>query len=61
MNDVAATRSVIVERKLAHKPEKVWRALTQGHLIGECANYRGAGYGWRKFFGALERVVAGLA
>jgi uncharacterized protein YndB with AHSA1/START domain len=24
-------------------------------------NYRGAGFGWQKFFAALERVVAGLA
>ncbi|KJS20196.1 MAG: polyketide cyclase [Hoeflea sp. BRH_c9] len=29
------TRSVIVERELAHPPEKIWRALTQSHLIGE--------------------------
>ncbi len=30
-----ATRSVIVERELPHPPEKVWRALTQDHLIAE--------------------------
>ncbi|HKU95460.1 MAG TPA: SRPBCC domain-containing protein [Vineibacter sp.] len=30
-----ATRSVIVERELPHPPEKVWRALTQGHLLEE--------------------------
>jgi uncharacterized protein YndB with AHSA1/START domain len=29
------TRSVIIERDLAHPPEKIWRALTQGHLIEE--------------------------
>lgn len=29
------TRSVIVERELSHPPEKVWRALTQPHLIEE--------------------------
>lgn len=28
-------RSVIVERELGHPAEKVWRALTQPHLIGE--------------------------
>jgi uncharacterized protein YndB with AHSA1/START domain len=28
-------RSVIVERELPHPPEKVWRALTQPHLIEE--------------------------
>ena len=29
------TRSVIIERDLPHPPEKIWRALTQGHLIEE--------------------------
>lgn len=28
-------RSVVVERALPHPPEKVWRALTQPHLIAE--------------------------
>lgn len=28
-------RSVVLERQLAHPPEKVWRALTQPHLISE--------------------------
>jgi uncharacterized protein YndB with AHSA1/START domain len=28
-------RSVVVERELAHPPEKLWRALTQPHLIEE--------------------------
>ncbi|MBS0527881.1 MAG: SRPBCC domain-containing protein [Proteobacteria bacterium] len=27
------TRSVIVEREIAFPPEKIWRALTQPHLI----------------------------
>jgi uncharacterized protein YndB with AHSA1/START domain len=36
MNNIAAeTRSVIVERDIPHPPEKIWRALTQPHLIGE--------------------------
>ncbi|RWL50352.1 MAG: polyketide cyclase [Mesorhizobium sp.] len=36
MNEVsAATRSVIVEREIAFPPEKIWRALTQPHLIEE--------------------------
>jgi uncharacterized protein YndB with AHSA1/START domain len=30
-----ATRSVIIERKVSYPPEKVWRALTQPHLIAE--------------------------
>lgn len=28
-------RSVVVEREIAHPPEKIWRALTQPHLIQE--------------------------
>jgi uncharacterized protein YndB with AHSA1/START domain len=30
-----ATRSVVVERELPYPPEKIWRALTQPHLIEE--------------------------
>jgi uncharacterized protein YndB with AHSA1/START domain len=34
MTDAAAqTRSVVVERDFAFPPEKIWRALTQPHLI----------------------------
>ncbi len=29
------TKSVVVERDIAHPPEKLWRALTQPHLIAE--------------------------
>ena len=29
------TRSVVVERDFPHPPEKLWRALTQPHLIAE--------------------------
>lgn len=35
MNTVSETRSVVVERDIAHPPEKLWRALTQPHLISE--------------------------
>jgi uncharacterized protein YndB with AHSA1/START domain len=31
----APTRSLVVEREMPHPPEKVWRALTEGPLIGE--------------------------
>src|ERR1700758_3680469 len=31
----AETRSVIVEREFPYPPEKIWRALTQPHLIEE--------------------------
>jgi uncharacterized protein YndB with AHSA1/START domain len=30
-----ATRSIVIERKMPHPPEKVWRALTQSPLIEE--------------------------
>lgn len=29
------TRSVVVEREIPYPPEKIWRALTQPHLIRE--------------------------
>ena len=29
------TLSVVVEREIHHTPEKIWRALTQPHLIAE--------------------------
>lgn len=35
MNTTSQTRSVVVEREIAHPPEKLWRALTQPHLIAE--------------------------
>lgn len=36
MSTVATeTRSVVVEREVAFPPEKIWRALTQPHLIEE--------------------------
>lgn len=36
MNDVSTEpRTVVVERELAHPPEKVWRVLTLPHFIEE--------------------------
>jgi uncharacterized protein YndB with AHSA1/START domain len=32
-NTATETRSVVVEREFPHPPEKIWRALTQPHLI----------------------------
>jgi uncharacterized protein YndB with AHSA1/START domain len=29
------TRSLVIEKELPHRPEKIWRALTQGALIKE--------------------------
>ncbi|AMY00915.1 SRPBCC domain-containing protein [Mesorhizobium ciceri] len=34
-NIAIETRSVIVEREIPYPPEKIWRALTQPHLIEE--------------------------
>jgi uncharacterized protein YndB with AHSA1/START domain len=31
----SGTRSVVVEREIPHPPDKVWRALTQPHLVAE--------------------------
>jgi uncharacterized protein YndB with AHSA1/START domain len=36
MNETSTeTLSVVVEREVPHPPEKIWRALTQQHLIEE--------------------------
>ena len=34
-NAAIETRTVVVEREISHPPEKLWRALTQPHLIEE--------------------------
>ena len=34
-NKATETRTVVVEREMPHPPEKLWRALTQPHLIEE--------------------------
>jgi uncharacterized protein YndB with AHSA1/START domain len=36
MSEISAeARSLVVEREIPHPPEKIWRALTQPHLIAE--------------------------
>jgi uncharacterized protein YndB with AHSA1/START domain len=35
MNVATETRSVVIEREMPHPPEKLWRALTQPHLMAE--------------------------
>ena len=35
MNDVPASRSIVIERTMPHPPEKIWRALTTSNLIGQ--------------------------
>ena len=32
---MTALRSIVIERRLPHAPEKVWRALTEAELIGQ--------------------------
>lgn len=35
MTEAAAPRSIVIDRAFAHRPEKIWRALTQSSLIAE--------------------------
>ena len=35
MTETPPIRTVVIEREIAHPPEKIWRALTQPHLIEE--------------------------
>jgi uncharacterized protein YndB with AHSA1/START domain len=35
MTETPAIRTVVVERQVPHPPDKIWRALTQPHLIEE--------------------------
>ncbi len=35
MNQTSEVQSVVVERAFPYPPEKIWRALTQPHLIAE--------------------------
>ena len=57
------TRSVVVERELPHAPEKIWRALTQPHLIEEWlmkADFKpevGHGFNLRADWGVVDCEV----
>ena len=62
---VTETRSVVVERDIPHPPEKIWRALTQPHLMAEWlmktdfAPVKGHGFSFRADWGAVDcRVLA---
>ena len=35
MTETPSIRTVVIEREIAHAPEKIWRALTQPHLMEE--------------------------
>ena len=57
------TLSVVVERTIAHPPEKIWRALTEPHLIEEWlmkGDFRpaiGHRFGFRADWGAVDCEV----
>ena len=66
MNSASAateTRSVIVEREIACPPEKLWRALTQPHLIEEWLMKNdfqpivGHGFNFRADWGSVDCKV----
>ena len=63
MNEQSKTRSIIVEREIAFPPEKIWRALTQPHLIGEWLMKNdfkpvvGHSFGLRAEWGSVECEV----
>ena len=52
--------TVVVWTLLATNGGTLVRMEQSGFRLDQEANYQGANYGWRKFFGGLERVVAGL-
>lgn len=60
------TRSVVLERDLAHPPEKVWRALTEPHLLAEWLmqnDFRpalGHRFSFRAEWGAVDCEVLAL-
>jgi uncharacterized protein YndB with AHSA1/START domain len=35
MTETPPIRTIVIERELAHPPEKIWQALTQPHLLEE--------------------------
>ena len=35
MSDTTAPRTLVIEREMAHTPDKVWRALTESPLIAQ--------------------------
>ena len=57
------TLSVLIEREIAHPPEKIWRALTQPHLIEEWLMKNdfkpvvGHGFNLRADWGAVDCQV----
>ena len=65
MTNTTEKRSVIVEREIAYPPEKIWRALTQPHLMEEWlmkSDFKpvaGHGFKFTESWGAIDcKVVA---
>ncbi len=52
--------SVVVWTLVATSDGTLVRMEQSGFRPDQEANYQGANYGWQKFIGGLERVVAGL-
>jgi uncharacterized protein YndB with AHSA1/START domain len=52
--------SVVVWKLVATSGGTLVRKEQSGFRPDQEANYQGANYGWQKFIGALEQVVAGL-
>jgi uncharacterized protein YndB with AHSA1/START domain len=52
--------SVVVWTLVATSSGTLVRMEQSGFRPDQDANYKGANYGWQKFIGGLERVVAGL-
>ncbi|ATB32868.1 SRPBCC family protein [Melittangium boletus] len=65
-NAVTETRSVVVEREVPFPPEKIWRALTQPHLIEEWLMKNdfkpvvGHGFNLRADWGAVDCQVLAI-
>ena len=64
MSDTATeTRAVVIEREISHPPEKIWRALTQPHLIEEWlmkSDFKpvvGHGFNFRADWGTVDCQV----
>ncbi len=53
-------KTVVVWTLTRTKSGTLVRMEQSGFRPEEEANYRGASYGWQRFFGGLERVLAGL-
>jgi uncharacterized protein YndB with AHSA1/START domain len=59
--DSMGLESVVVWTLVPTKGGTLLRMEQSGFRPDQEANYQGANYGWQKFIGGLERVVAGLA